>query len=132
MVAAGMSLLMGAGASDDGVGFVFTARLGLRKRLPSFDGVDFLPSPSVTSASEVTSLRRSFLDPKVPKKELRRLSRERTSGVVAVVGKTAACAGGMGFCVPVDARGAVAPVDDKGAFPCSAFSSAFDSLFAYT
>ena len=70
---------MGAGTSDDWVaaeldGVDFTARLGLRKRLPSFDGVDFLPSPSFTSASGVASLLRSFFDPRVPKKELRRLS----------------------------------------------------------
>ena len=47
-----------------------TARLGLRNRPPNFD--DFLPSPSVPSASDVASGLRSFLVPRALKNDERR------------------------------------------------------------
>ena len=47
-----------------------TARLGLRNRPPNFD--DFLPSPSVPSASDVASGLRSFLVPRELKNDERR------------------------------------------------------------
>lgn len=58
-----------------------TRRLGLRKMLPNLVGVFF--SPSMTSVSEGVSDFFSFLVPRVPKKEVRRLSL-MPSGVVAV------------------------------------------------
>lgn len=58
-----------------------TRRLGLRKILPNLVGVFF--SPSTTSESEGVSAFFSFLVPRVPKKEVRRLSLV-PSGVVAV------------------------------------------------
>ena len=77
-------------------GFVgAVARLGLRKRPPSLPAVDFLPSPSVTSASEVASDRFSLRLPKVLKNDERRLSLVASGvmvGVVAVV--LAGAAGG--------------------------------------
>ena len=48
------------------------ARLGLRKSPPNFEVVDFLPSPSVPSASEIASDLRSFLDPRLLKNDERR------------------------------------------------------------
>lgn len=102
VMVAGVSLLMGGGASVDSftvagfvagfvVGFLLTsfssltARLGLRNRPPSLlEGVDFcLVSPSITSLSEPTSAIRSFFPLKVPKNDVRRLSLT-ASGVVAV------------------------------------------------
>ena len=47
-----------------------TARLGLRNRPPNLD--DFLPSPSVPSASDVASGLRSFLLPRALKNDERR------------------------------------------------------------
>ncbi len=58
-----------------------TRRLGLRKMLPNLVGVFF--SPSMASVSEGVSDFFSFLVPRVPKKEVRRLSLV-PSGVVAV------------------------------------------------
>lgn len=51
---------------------VGVARLGLRKSPPSFEAVDFLPSPSVPSASEIASDLRSFLVPRLLKNDERR------------------------------------------------------------
>lgn len=48
------------------------ARLGLRKSPPSFDAGDFLPSPSVPSASGTASLFLSFLVLRLLKNEVRR------------------------------------------------------------
>ena len=82
LVVAGSSLLMGAGAPvvpftsavPEVVGSVRVgvARLGLRKSPPSFEVVDFLPSPSVPSASEMASDLLSFLVPRLLKNEERR------------------------------------------------------------
>lgn len=58
-----------------------TRRLGLRKMLPNLVGVFF--SASTASVSESVSDFFSFLVPRVPKKEVRRLSLV-PSGVVAV------------------------------------------------
>lgn len=58
-----------------------TRRLGLRKRFPNLVGVFF--SASTASVSEGVSDFLSFLVPRVPKKEVRRLSL-LPSGVVAV------------------------------------------------
>lgn len=51
---------------------VGVARLGLRKSPPNFEVVDFLPSPSVPSASEIASDLRSFLVPRLLKNDERR------------------------------------------------------------
>lgn len=51
---------------------VGVARLGLRKSPPNFELVDFLPSPSVPSASEIASDLRSFLLPRLLKNDERR------------------------------------------------------------
>lgn len=89
-----VSLLAAAEVSvESGIGGVasklFGARLplgprrldDLRKILPNLIGVFF--SPSTTSESEGVSAFFSFLVPRVPKKEVRRLSLV-SSGVVAV------------------------------------------------
>ena len=82
--AVGISLLLGSVGSvdafnasvpgfEDGVADglpLGTARLGLRNRPPNFD--DFLPSPSVPSASDVASGLRSFLVPRALKNDERR------------------------------------------------------------
>lgn len=62
------------------------ARLGLRNRPPNLAGVDFLPSPSVMSVSDVTSVRFSFLVPRFPKKEERRFSLAGSGVVACAVG----------------------------------------------
>ena len=112
LLAAGMSLLVDAGASfddfsasvpgfEDSTAVVLLlgiARLGLRKRVPNFDV--FLPSPSVPSASEVVSGFRSFLVPRELKKDVRRagLVLSGAAGValdsVAVAEDSAAVAAG--------------------------------------
>ena len=81
----GASLLTGAGVSTGSVvalvpevvgsGLVLAAgvgRLGLRKSPPSFNVGDFLPSPSVPSASETTSFFFSFFVPRLLKNDVRR------------------------------------------------------------
>lgn len=85
LVIAGSSLLMSAGASVVSFTIAFpgvvgsvlvfmvgVARLGLRKSPPNFEAVDFLPSPSVPSASEIASDLRSFLVPGLLKNDERR------------------------------------------------------------
>lgn len=109
LLAAGASLLIDAGASVDAfsasvrasvlgveasVATVLplgTARLGLRKRPPNFD--DFLPSPSVPSASDVASVFRSFLVPRLLKKDVRRAGFV-PSGAVGDVVASVACVDG--------------------------------------
>jgi len=66
--------------------FFGAAREALRRRPPK--PPDFLFSPSVSSLSEVPPVRRSFLVPRPPKKEVRRLS----VGVVLVAGAVVAAA----------------------------------------
>ena len=70
-VIAGVSLLIGAGASVVGLlePVLRAERLALRNIPPSLPEEDFLPSPSVTSASERASVRLSFLPPRVPKND---------------------------------------------------------------
>ncbi len=52
----------------------FCARLALRRRPPNPPEDCFLPSPSVNSLSDVAPVLRSFFVPRLPKKEVRRLS----------------------------------------------------------
>ena len=99
----GASLLTGADASVDyfgasvGVSVVAvfplgTARLGLRKRGPNFD--DFLPSPSVPSASEDASGFRSFFVPRLLKKDVRRAGLVLSGAAVVAFTSVAAAAEG--------------------------------------
>ena len=78
------------------------ARLGLRKRLPSFD--DFLPSPSSPSPSEVASAFFSFFVPRVLKNDVRRAGLV-LSGVALVMFESIAAVEGS-----VDAAAGVAVV----------------------
>ena len=52
----------------------FWARLAFRRRPPKPPEDCFLPSPSVNSLSDVAPVLRSFFVPRLPKKEVRRLS----------------------------------------------------------
>ena len=52
----------------------FWARLAFRRRPPNPPDDCFLPCPSVNSLSDVAPVLRSFLVPRLPKKEVRRLS----------------------------------------------------------
>lgn len=77
------------------------ARLGLRNRPVNLPAFDFFPSPSMPSASEVTSPFFSFLPPRELKNEDRRLSVDgvggvATAAVVAAGEDSAASATGVG------------------------------------
>lgn len=79
-----------------------TRRLGLRKMFPNLVGVFF--SASTASVSEGVSGFFSFLVPRVPKKEVRRLSLV-PSGVVAVAAVGLPAAEISGFSVAGSATG---------------------------
>lgn len=78
-----------------------TARLGLRKRLPSFD--DLLPSPSSPSPSEVASAFFSFFVPRVLKKDVRRAGLVLSGAAPVVFRSFAAVKGSVGAAAGVAA-----------------------------
>ena len=96
------------GGAEDSVVVVLpleTARLGLRKRLPSLD--DLLPSPSSPSPSEVASAFFSFFVPRVLKNDVRRAGLVLSGAALvvfesfaAVKGSVAAAAGVAVVSVP--------------------------------
>lgn len=110
------------------------ARLGLRKSPPSFP--TFLPSPSVTSESEVGSALLSFLLPRVPKNDERRLSLASSGMTNVGVGGVALFRGSALSTTAVEGAGAPSPAAVgvpwamTGCSTCfTASSSAFSSFF---
>ncbi len=117
--AAGVSLGRGMSAASLGAELLpFWARLAFRRRPPSPPEACFLPSPSVNSSPDVVPVLRSFLLPKVLKKEERRLSvvpvlaapglvgsvavAEVPLAMVPVTGSIGGCVIGVSSCVAVD------------------------------
>lgn len=95
----------------------FWARLAFRRRPPNPPEDCFLPSPSVNSFSDVAPpVLRSFFVPRVPKKEVRRLSVGDIGVVVAAgVDASAAVAGVSVVAAVVSAVGEVTGLSSCGA-----------------
>lgn len=116
------SLLMGAGASLSAAPLVVAmglladfgpwARLALRKSPPN--PPDFLPSPSVPSASDTPPVLFSFLVPKLLKKDERRLALAVSGDTGEVVGVVAGAVSVVAAGAFVSSVGAVSVAETSG------------------
>ena len=119
VVAVGLSTIFSGDFAED-ARLPEVARLGFRNKPPSLEE-DFLPSPSVVSDSDATSGLFSFLDPRLLKKEERRLGLVVSGEAAVPVGSEV-----VGATASVLGAAAALGVDvvslDRGASDCVDFT----------